>query len=305
MKCYNCDQPDHRSERCPLPQQNTRCSSCHMVATRPQGHKTWCQTPGFVSMPIDVSSIVFPITDIFTLQFKDVAGIYVISGNQSIQIGSQPLSIPSLDAFVTNVDSKLVFTTSRPSEKRVTIVNRRGEPVIWLKYNGVILEVNSRYEIRPNGVVSYKYDKGLTIKQTSDACKIQLNNQSDVFKARITVFKTHFVFDVYPVGAILVDPMQKIAAEDLENANGIRDTADEPNQSDARTAQQTVENNLIDERNDGNRDPPDDSNQSDARTSTQTDEVNGVVDESNDGKPDTSDEPNQGDKSVGTSDDSD
>lgn len=118
MQCYNCDQPDHRSEHCPLPQKNTRCPSCAMVTTRPRGHKIGCRTPEFVSTPIDVASIVFPITDIFTLQFKDVADMKVISGNQSIQIGSQPLSIPGLDAFVTNVNSKLVFTTSRPSVKR-------------------------------------------------------------------------------------------------------------------------------------------------------------------------------------------
>lgn len=230
--CFNCKKPAfHRSVHCPYAQEFERCPSCNKVAFNKSGHEFGCGLRDqFISTKSNVDSNVFEIDDIFSLQFKHVADFRIVNGNRSIEIGTKPISLNQMEMFVTNVDSKVVFTASSPTQKNVIIVDGDDKPIMWMTYNGAVFVVNSRYEILRNGYVKYKYNVGAALPP-KDGCKIKVINVQPIFNVRVSIFDIHPIFDVYPTGAILRDPQSKVAEAALRaDEERSRNASDENNQ---------------------------------------------------------------------------
>lgn len=90
-------------------------------------------------------------------------------------------------------------------------------PVLSLVFDDSVVTVNRRYELRPNGSISFNRNGTNEITEHKAGCAIQVLNNSDIFQVRLNICKCDdfYVFTVYPVGPVLVDPMHKAAEESV------------------------------------------------------------------------------------------
>lgn len=249
MFCYNCGSEGHRSDRCNRQQRYTRCPSCYVVAFAPESHKDFCTHRNFLSTQTATTQTVFEIKDIFSVNFASVEPTFLVGdGNRNVEIGYTPLWLSAIESFVTKTGTKsLTFTAARPTNKNITIVDKEEKPVVCLTFNGSTLVVNTRYELPRDGHIAFHYDKPNAIA-TPENCKIKVNNVGATFKMRINVWNTRFVFDVYPIGPILVDSQQNFAMQSLEqhvpepDANVLRDEEAREDGNDVMPSQEIASN---------------------------------------------------------------
>lgn len=161
--------------------------------------------------------------DLFVIDFRQVDEVIsVIDGNNKIDIGNIPLWLSTIDVFVSkNSAYSLKFCSARQKKKNITIVNKENKPVISLLFDDNHIIVNSRYIIRKNGWIAYQYKTDESIDNEPNASIIKVINTEDVFKLRLRAWDVNFIFDVYPIGPIWVDPILDAAKKSVEDKSEI------------------------------------------------------------------------------------
>lgn len=217
--CYNCGQAGHRSKICPEPQRRTRCPSCNKV----NGHIENCPNIGFRSEPRFSNTTVFELQKPLKLEFLNISNVLnVLDNDRKIEIDRIPLWLSVIDAHIGKVGERsLELATSRPMKRHIVIVDKNGVVALSLVFFEKRLTINSRIQIDSNGNVSFNINAQNDVTERI-VSKIQIDNNDDIFKVRISWYGHKYVFHVYPdVGPILIDPLhpQKNGPTKKENIN--------------------------------------------------------------------------------------
>lgn len=101
-------------------------------------------------------------------------------------------------------------------DRGITFYNKDNKAVLEMEMCGNIIKVNGRYRLDSNGWVSYNPNV-VPESKLIEKTRIMVQNQSDVFKVRIHVFKWGIteVFDVFPNGPVLEDPFLQVAKQSI------------------------------------------------------------------------------------------
>lgn len=148
---------------------------------------------------------MFELEQILRLEFQSVDDVFSIPcPNREIQIGHIPLWFAPIDAFVAhNKELALDFTSSRSMKRSLTIVNKHNTALVSLVFDDNVIIVNNRYELYLDGRVVCK-NGGIHQEIETNRCVIKVHNTDKIFKMRLSAKSQKYVFNVYPIGPIIV-----------------------------------------------------------------------------------------------------
>lgn len=209
MHCFNCGKTaSHISINCPEPDTRTRCPSCFAVTFNRSGHKHWCGNKSFVSRVLE--NAVYEFKDFLQIDFSSVSDELIVKDhNREVSLEVNTLWLSPIDAYVRKVNSRsILFSELKALKRSIMVLDKNDEAVLSLEVQNESIIVNGRYKLDRHGLISF-YQYSANRIENTHICGIKVQNTADSFKVRIHVFNWNakYVFDVYPSGPVLQDPL--------------------------------------------------------------------------------------------------
>lgn len=209
MVCYNCHQPNHKSENCPKQHKYSRCPSCRVVANRMNDHKSWCAMPSFTSEYLN--STILKLNKFLELRFTKVGDDFKAFNARSsmIDIANLPVWIAESGVYVqrSNRPHSLIFFHSIDANRTLSIVDKKNKSIAMIVIDGSGIVVNERYDLNENGFVRYDYNGVGSLNEKAACCLVKVDNLEDTFGFEVSMERFGFVFEANQKGVLLVDPV--------------------------------------------------------------------------------------------------
>lgn len=213
--CYNCGARNHLSIACPSQQLYNRCPQCFNVCFTADKHKRGCTRLDFRSILLRDIDSVTEWDEFLKMEYKLVDRVVAVSNRGEKAITSSPLYFTGDGIQIKNIDGVLVFEGVNEQAHTVVVVDKNGDRRLKLLITKNNVTANDRYIISSNGIV--KYDRFADQNVSGRAnCVIKMYSSEFIFHIRIKWRLMFYTFDLYPNGAMLVDPIKQYLQNNLQ-----------------------------------------------------------------------------------------
>lgn len=153
---------------------------------------------------------MFSSTEILELDIPNADAFYVVDGTIEKLLTKSPIFIANANMFVYINDRNRIGIYSilhNNDSHCINIVDSSGNVRMNATIYNDAFEINQRYRIREDGTVMYNVlnEGNMT---DSVALRLKVMENTTVFKALVYKFN-RWDFDLYPAGALLLDPLQE------------------------------------------------------------------------------------------------